>query len=113
MKDIYGFLGLACRSGKISSGTMAARSSITSRRANVLIMSNDISPASGEALRALCRRFRVPWMTMGDKYRLGTAVGKAYRVAVTVNDKGMAETILKVLNEAEEAKSMGVDEWQK
>lgn len=113
MKKIYGLLGLACRAGKISSGTMAAKTSMMSRRARLLIMSDDISPASGEALRSLGRRFHIPWITLGDKYRLGNAVGKAYRVALTINDQNMAEALLDIWNEMDATKSMGVDEWQK
>lgn len=112
MKQIFGLLGLAARAGKVSSGTMAAKSSIMSRRAYLLVISEDIAPASKESLLSGCQKAKTPWITVGDKYELGNSVGKAYRVAVTVNDEGIAGALLKRL-QAEEAKSVGVDEWQK
>jgi ribosomal protein L7Ae-like RNA K-turn-binding protein len=113
MKKVYGLLGMAARAGKISSGTMAAKSSMISRRACLLVISNDIAPASRDSLMSACQRAKIPWVEVGDKYELGNAVGKAYRVALTVNDEGIAGALIKRIKEAEAAKSMGVDEWRK
>jgi len=112
MRKAFGMLGLACRAGKISSGTMAARGSIMSRRAQLLVLSHDVAPATRDSLMSACKKMKIPWVVLGSKYELGNAVGKAYRVAVTVNDKGMAEALLKRIEDAE-ANSMGVDEWRK
>ncbi len=113
MRKVFGMLGLACRAGRISSGTMAAKGSIVSRRAHLLVISDDIAPATRDSLLSACMRLKVPWVQLGNKYELGNSVGKAYRVALTVNDKGMAEALMKRIEEAQKANSMGVDEWQK
>lgn len=114
MKKVYNLIGIAQRAGKVSSGTMAAKTSLLRRRAFLLIMSKDISINSRESLESSCTKQKIPWIMLGNKYDLGTSMGKAYRVAVTINDRGMAEAILDTLKAGEkEAESMGVVEWQK
>ncbi len=114
MKKVYNLLGLAHRAGKASSGTMAAKTSLLRRRAVILIMSEDISENTRESLLSTCNRQGIPWIFMGNKYDLGTAVGKAYRVAVTINDSGMAKAIMNEIEASgENVKSMGVVEWPK
>ncbi|ADI01781.1 MAG TPA: hypothetical protein GXX39_07410 [Syntrophothermus lipocalidus] len=113
-KDLYQVLGFARKAGLVSAGTMAAKTSLLRRRAHLLIMSGDISPRTRESLVSACEKYHVPWRVVGDKYRLGASVGKAYRVAVTVNDKGFAQTILELIDaEGNEANFTGVVEWRK
>lgn len=98
----------------MSAGTMAAKNSLMRRKAVLLIISGDISDNSREALLASSNRQGIPSIAIGNKYDLGTAVGKAYRVAVTVNDEGMAKAIMDELAvSGEQIKSMGVVEWPK
>ena len=114
LKKVYNLIGLANRAGKASAGTMAAKTSLLRRRACLLVMSSDISENTRDTLVTTSIKQKIPWVVLGDKYELGTSVGKAYRVAVTVNDSGMAKAIveaLKVVGEVE--KSMGVVEWPK
>ncbi|MGI6513438.1 MAG: hypothetical protein GX052_02495 [Syntrophomonadaceae bacterium] len=114
-RNIYQMIGLACRAGQVSSGSMAAKNSILRRRAFLLIMSRDISEKTKDELISSSRKRDIPWVILGDKYRLGAHVGKAYRVALTINDRGFADAILKALDELQvnEANDMGVVEWQK
>ncbi len=108
-------IGLACKAGKVSSGGMAAKNSLLRKRAFLLILSRDISEKTKAQLVSSCQKRHIPWLMLGDKYRLGAHVGKAYRVALTINDRGFAHAILKALDElqVDEAKDMGVVEWQK
>lgn len=114
MKKVYNLIGLAQRSGNASTGTMAAKTSLLRRRARILLMSEDISANTRESLVSTCIKQKVPWLILGNKYELGASVGKAYRVAVTVNDEGITKAIMSALELlGEEAKSMGVVEWPK
>lgn len=114
MHKIFSMIGFAQKAGKISSGTSAARASVLRHRAKLLVLSNDIAENSRESLEAVCIKNGIPWVVVGDKFQLGTAVGKAYRVAVSINDTDMAEVILKaVKGMGDEAKNMGVVEWPK
>lgn len=114
MNRIYSLIGFAQKAGQISSGTMAARTSILRRRARVLIISNDIAAKTRESLVAMCSKQQIPLIILGSKYELGICTGKAYRVALTINDKGLAEAILKAVRDnSENQESMGVVEWPK
>jgi ribosomal protein L7Ae-like RNA K-turn-binding protein len=113
LQKILSLIGLAQKSGRVSSGTMAARTSLVRHRAHLLILSNDISERTGQSLIANCQRTGIQWIVVGDKYQLGACLGKAYRVAATVNDKEMAQSILKRVQSLDEQTSMGVVEWPK
>lgn len=76
-------------------------------------MSCDISDRTRESLVATCQKQKIPWITLGDKYGLGNAVGKAYRVAVTVNNGGMAKAMMKAVPTGDVVKTTGVVEWPK
>lgn len=81
----------------------------------MLILSQDISLKTKDDLVSACKKRGIPWMVLGDKFSLGAHVGKAYRVALTINDRNFAQAIFKVLDElkSDEAYDMGVVEWQK
>jgi ribosomal protein L7Ae-like RNA K-turn-binding protein len=115
VKNVFGLLGLAKKAGKISSGTMAARTSVDKGRANLLIISNDIAVRTKEILVAACDKRNVPWLVIGNKYELGLAVGKNCRVAVTVNDPGLARSVLNNFEDSmgSELISVGVVQWPK
>ncbi len=100
------------KSGNVSSGTLAAKTSIIRRRAHLLVLSNDMSEKTREVLIACCQKQKIPWLVMGNKYELGKCVGKAYRVALTINDFKMANSIIELINSAGE-KCTGVVEWPK
>ncbi|MGE5416646.1 MAG: L7Ae/L30e/S12e/Gadd45 family ribosomal protein [Acidobacteriota bacterium] len=114
-KDVYQLIGLACRAGKVSSGTMAAKTSLLRRRASLLIISSDISENTKDSLVSASAKRGIPWLVLGDKYRLGAQLGRAYRVALTINDNGFSDAIFQVLNGMgqDEASDLGVVEWQR
>lgn len=107
-------LGFAQKAGQVSAGTFAAKSSLTRRKAKLLIISNDIAENSKKELINICQKNNIPCVVVGNKYELGLSVGKAYRVAVTVNDNKIAQTILSGLQgTGEKRETMGVVEWPK
>ena len=112
MRKIFNLIGIAQRAGKTSSGTMAARNSLIRNKACILLMSEDIAQNARESLVKVCVKQNIPWLMLGSRYELGNSIGKAYRVALTINDSGMANAIVKAIEAVENgAKSMGVVEW--
>lgn len=108
MIKVYNLIGLAYKAGKISSGAMAVKTSMGSKRARLLIFSDDAAQNTRQVLESLCRKYAVPYCTLGDKNQLGASIGKAYRVAVTINDSGFAEAILRAVKGE---KTVEVVEW--
>lgn len=114
MNKVYSLIGFAQKAGKISSGTVAAKTSLLRKRARILVMSSDISEKTRDSLIGTCNKQKIPWVVFGNKLQLGVSVGKAYRVALTVNDDNMAQAIIAALRETgDEVKNMGVDKWSK
>ncbi|MEA4925388.1 MAG: ribosomal L7Ae/L30e/S12e/Gadd45 family protein [Syntrophomonadaceae bacterium] len=114
MKKVYSLIGIAQRAGKASSGVKAAAASIMKNQARMLLMSKDIALNSQDLLLKYCMKHNIPWITLGSRYDIGDSIGKEYRVAVTINDAGIADAIMQAVTAAGmEAESMGVDEWQK
>lgn len=112
MQKIYNLIGIAHRAGQTSSGVMASCSSIKRNRACILLMSQDISPNTQDALVKYCKKQKIPWIMLGSRCELGNSIGKADRVALTINETGIARAILKAVGAAGiEVKSMGVVEW--
>jgi len=114
LKKIFSMIGFAQKAGKVSSGSLAVKTSLLRRKAYLLVMSNDISEKTKESLISSCVKLKIPWTILGNKYELGTCVGKAYRVAIAINDRGLAETIMNLVKSTgEDGKSTGVVEWPK
>ena len=112
MRKVYNLIGIAQRAGKTSSGVTAVRTGLLRNKACILLMSEDISSNSKELLLKSCKKHDIPCIILGSRYELGNSIGKAYRVALTINEAGIAEAILKAIAAAGiEAKSMGVVEW--
>lgn len=77
-------------------------------------MSEDIAENSKRILVRCCETKGIPWVALGDRHELGRSIGKADRVALTIDDVGMASAIFKALKTAgREVISVGVVEWPK
>lgn len=114
LKKAYNIIGLAQKAGKVSAGTLAAQTSLMRKRACLLVLSADTSSSTRDSLVSLCKRQKIPWVEFGNKYDLGTSVGKAYRVALTINDPGMAKAMIDCLDAArDDTTSTGVVQWPK
>jgi ribosomal protein L7Ae-like RNA K-turn-binding protein len=111
---VLNLIGIAQRAGKVSAGTQAAKNSLVRKKAFLLLLSEDIADNAKESLLGTCKKNNIPYAIVGNKYELGTCVGKAYRVAVTINDIGLAKAIIAAMNtETSKGKTMGVVEWPK
>ncbi len=108
MNKVLNLIGLAQKAGQVSNGTESARNSLIKGRAFLLIMSNDIAENTKKDLLVNAEKAGIPWMTAGNKDQLGKSIGKEYRVAITINDDGMAKKILSESEVGAEANSTGV-----
>jgi ribosomal protein L7Ae-like RNA K-turn-binding protein len=114
LKRIYNIIGLAHKAGKVSTGAFAAKTSLQNRKAKLLICSSDIAPRSKNDLITRCQKQNIPWIELENKHTLGACVGKAYLVAITINDLNLAKTVVDTAKSAGvEVKIMGVVEWLK
>lgn len=95
MKKIYNLIGLAYKAGKASSGSMAVKESLGQGKACLLIICSDIAGNTKAELIKNGEKTKTPWIMAGSKYELGSCIGKSHRVAITINDMGFAQALLK------------------
>lgn len=99
-EKILKFLGLAARAGAVESGFDAVMGAIVKKKAELLIISRDISRNTLNKLLDLSSKYELPskaysFSTMED---LGFAIGKPARTLVVVTDQGFANKLVSMLD---------------
>ena len=92
-EKMYGMLGLAQRAGKIASGESAAEANIQKQKAKLVIIAEDASEGTKKAFFSLCSYHKAKYLVMGEKIRLGIALGKSPRSVVVILDNNFAKNI--------------------
>ena len=97
---ILSLLGLAARGRNLVSGEFSTEKAVKQGKAAVVIVSCEASDNTRKMFSHLCTFFQTPIYFYGTKEALGRAVGKEMRASIAVTDQGMAENIIKRLEEA-------------
>jgi len=117
LKKIYSLLGLAQRAGKISSGYEIIQKDIKKNNTKLLVFSVDLAEDVKKNLLFLCKKFNVNAVFLCEKTLLGECIGKTDRVALSVNDQGFADAVIKevrLINDSTKTLNhLEVVEWQK
>lgn len=98
MNKILSLLGLAMRSGNITSGEFAAREAVRNKTASLVIVASDASDNTKKMFRNQCEHYQVPFYCWGLKEELGHAIGKEFRASIAVTDQGFSDALLKQLD---------------
>lgn len=93
-------LGLAMKSGKVSSGEFATEQAVKSGSAYLVILAETASANTQKKFRNMCAYYKVPCILFGDKEQLGRAIGREYRSSLAVCEAHFAEKIAALLAEA-------------
>ena len=93
--DILSFTGIAMKAGKCVSGEFCVEKAVKERKAYLVIVATDASAASKKKYHDMCSFYNVPIVEEGDKTELGHCIGKEFRAAAAITDKGFAEGIMK------------------
>ena len=94
---ILSLLGLSARSRNLVSGEFSTEKAVKAGKAELVIVSSDASDNTKKLFSDKCRFYGIPFYLSGTKAELGRAIGKEIRSSVAVMDKGLAETIIKRL----------------
>ena len=87
-------IGIGQRAGKLVSGAQAVKSCLKRGWVKLLLMANDASPQSVQAIKRLAAIKAVPVITYGSKDDLGRLIGKSSRSALAVTDEHIAKGII-------------------
>ncbi|EIT85119.1 hypothetical protein A374_12505 [Fictibacillus macauensis ZFHKF-1] len=91
-------LGLANRAGKCITGEELVIKAIQRQKARLVLVSSDASSNTKKKMTDKCTYYNVPVKWVEDRYSLGNAVGKDYRVAVAVTDEGFTKKLKTLLD---------------
>ena len=92
---IGSYLALANKAGRAVSGSDMVMDLIRKRKAGVIFLADDISPEIGARISELACRYDIPCVTVFDKERLGSFVGKGMRSAAAIEESGFVGTVVR------------------
>ncbi len=98
---VLSMLAIAMKAGKVSSGETAVLNSIRSLDAFLVITACDASEGTKKKFKDKSSFYEVPCYEYGTKASLAATIGRDLRSVVSVNDEGIANNIIKRLEEAE------------
>ena len=97
---ILSLLGLAVKGRNLVSGEFSTEKAVKAGKAELVIVSSDASDNTKKLFSDKCRFYGIPFYLYGTKAELGRAIGKEIRSSVAVMDKGLAEAIIKRLEDS-------------
>lgn len=98
---IFSLLGIAMRGHNLVSGEMQTLDAVRKGSAMLVIIAEDASDNTGKLFHDKCSYYGVPLFRYGTKEELGRAIGKDFRSSLGVCDAGLADTIMRRLEEEE------------
>lgn len=97
---ILSLLGLARRAGRLSLGNDAARESIFTGEAKLILLARDLSARTTGGMQAAAQQGGVPWVGLEQSLdEVGMALGKRVGV-IAVNDQGFAKRLTELTAQA-------------
>ena len=87
------------RGHNLVSGEMQTLEAIKKGSAMLIIIAEDASDNTKKLFTDKCSFYEVPVCSYGTKESLGRAIGKDFRSSVGVCDAGLADAIVKQMNE--------------
>ena len=97
---ILSLLGLAANGRNLVSGEFSTEKAVKNGKAALVIVSREASDNTKKMFTNMCTFYKTPMYLYGTKEALGRAVGKEMRASVAVINQGMAENIIKHLEES-------------
>lgn len=94
---VLSMLGLAMRGRNLVSGEFQTEDAVKTGKAMLVIIAEDASANTKKLFGNKCSYYEVPVYEYGTKETLGRAIGKDYRSSVGVCDAGLADAIIKQL----------------
>lgn len=92
-------LGLATRARKTISGEGLVIKEIQKSKAKLVLISKDASENTMKKVQDKCSYYRIPYLFVESREKLGHAIGKEARVVVALLDQGFATKIASLLDE--------------
>ncbi len=96
---VYSLLGIAAKGHRLSSGEFQTMEAIKKGEAALVIIAEDASDNTRKLFADKASYYGVPTVMYGTKEDLGRAIGKDMRSSLGVCDAGLANAIIRQLEE--------------
>lgn len=96
MSTVAGYLGIAARARKTVSGAKLMEA-VRKKRVSLVLVASDASDRTKKQFQDKCTSYQIPCLIWGSIEEISTATGMQMRVAVGVDDRGLARNILECL----------------
>ena len=96
---VYSLLGIAMRGRNLVSGEFQTLEAVKKGSVMLVIIAEDASDNTRKLFSDKCSFYEVPVIRYGTKEGLGRAIGKDMRSSVGVCDAGLADAVIKQLDE--------------
>ena len=96
-KRVYSLLGLCQKGGYTGSGEFQTEKHVKMGLSCLVIVANDSSDNTKKKFRNTSDYYKVPYYEFGNKEELGRSIGCEYRACVSVNNKGLADKIISLI----------------
>lgn len=97
-QKVLNLIGLATKAGKTASGEFSTEKAVKTKKAHLVIVSEEASDNTRKMFTNLCTYYRVPICIFGKKDELGHSMGKEFRASLAVLDEGFAKALVKQMN---------------
>lgn len=98
-KKLLQFMGLCQRAGKMASGETGVLSAIKDGSAELIIVAENASDNTKKKFSDSAKYYDRKIVVFGDKFEMGSAIGKDERAVIAIKDKGFADKIAKMIAE--------------
>lgn len=98
---ILSLLSISMKAGKVKSGEFATDEAVKAGKAFLVIVAADASDNTKKQFRNMCETRKVPYYEYSVKEDLGRALGKEMRSSIAVIDAGLANSLIKQLDNLE------------
>jgi len=91
--NIYSFMGLAVKAGRLLSGEEACERAIKSNNVNLIVVAKDASLNTKKKFTDKCKFRNVEIRFFGTKELIGRHIGKDIRSVIAILDEGFARKL--------------------
>lgn len=96
-KKYLSIIGLAYRARKCVTGTEMIIDHIRRKKAKLVLVAKDTSERTKKQIEGKCKSYDIPYIEVGNRLALGSAIGKSERVAIAILDEGFAKKLQSLL----------------
>ncbi len=97
VNKVYSMLGIAAKSANMVSGEFSTEKAIKNGKAYLVILASDASENTRKHFSDMCAYRGIPVISYGERQELGHAIGKEMRANLAITDRGLADSIRKLI----------------